>query len=919
MSDEPENSHQATEETHREMIGSASRLDSDAQDEGARKTTELDTSAKGMGDVHHDQHESIGPNSNASPSAVSVTLNLLVFGTFPTIDQYGQNQEVENSWGVLMKEVTKIDDAQYKDWDDDINTLLVFAGLFSAVVTAFTIESYQWLSPNPQDTSVALLTQIFQQMRNETMTPISPESFKASSSVVRINTFWFLSLVISLVDALFGLLCKQWLREHRRPTHTRTPQEALALHWLRHESLERWHVSTFLATLPMLLELALFFFFAGLLELLWSCHFIPFIIAMIVVGVAAFFYIGTTIMPGVNIIRQAWQVTDDLRDAHAGKSYSSPVKLISSLPPMEFICPYKSPQAWVVFKAAQAIAYIWHAITHSIVEFLNYRNILQFSWYDEVYCPSWEARDAAKEMLNNLTGWPSVDLELIQRSTAKLVPPFYELKAFRWLVQELQDSPSMIPHLQNTLGTLPLHLVMPAVFDQWFFHPQRDWTMADIGTALQQDIQWDGIEAHKTFYQRRWLDNVTCQSTVFQQLLHYNHILVNWREAELKKADWDHLVEAWEKIWKEAKSTRFASYIGLPFSLHTLDEILNNPEHTESGLKLFQLCTDQSLHPQWFTHYYPLAHNLAQHIIATSTPHCRTYRSPVVTNSPFVRSPTCLALIQQIHSNCLEHDGIPSDYEEEASHWLEATDIIQHIHNLPPDHFPPLPNHFPIPLTKLEAILWALPDEPSDSDFEFLRSSLEHWPKVAGDERAHFIGILSKYINEYPSYQGSHGKHSTDAPLVMHRKGLEFIGFLYVQWRKPVPDNWEDRYDHQQIWHIEDGVWTRALDCVQAANQWPPDMFKAMFTPIPDFDSESPLTNDPPLQIQGGNTIMGTHAGAGDKDSVDTGHPDGAGLQSHKEMKQAMEWSAKESEDSGVCHTSQGDDSVGGIGADDNV
>ncbi|KAF8990451.1 hypothetical protein BDZ89DRAFT_1195172 [Hymenopellis radicata] len=30
-----------------------------------------------------------------------------------------------------------------------MNSILIFAGLFSAVVTAFTIESYQWLEADP--------------------------------------------------------------------------------------------------------------------------------------------------------------------------------------------------------------------------------------------------------------------------------------------------------------------------------------------------------------------------------------------------------------------------------------------------------------------------------------------------------------------------------------------------------------------------------------------------------------------------------------------------------------------------------------------------------------------------------------------------------------------------------------------------
>lgn len=60
-------------------------------------------------------------------------------------------------------------------WKDDLGNLLIFvsesarsmlvvdpdgitqAGLFSSVVTGFTVESYQWLSPDNSDISVQLL------------------------------------------------------------------------------------------------------------------------------------------------------------------------------------------------------------------------------------------------------------------------------------------------------------------------------------------------------------------------------------------------------------------------------------------------------------------------------------------------------------------------------------------------------------------------------------------------------------------------------------------------------------------------------------------------------------------------------------------------------------------------------------------
>ncbi|KAL0562934.1 hypothetical protein V5O48_019144, partial [Marasmius crinis-equi] len=70
MSDGPEDSHQAMKGMHREMTGPATRLDSDAQDRGAEKMAEPDTSAKqtvNTPDVCPNQDETIGSNSDCSP------------------------------------------------------------------------------------------------------------------------------------------------------------------------------------------------------------------------------------------------------------------------------------------------------------------------------------------------------------------------------------------------------------------------------------------------------------------------------------------------------------------------------------------------------------------------------------------------------------------------------------------------------------------------------------------------------------------------------------------------------------------------------------------------------------------------------------------------------------------------------------
>ncbi|EEB93835.1 hypothetical protein MPER_07463, partial [Moniliophthora perniciosa FA553] len=82
--------------------------------------------------------ESLQEQRHTTPGRTSTTKRK------PTIDQ---------SWEAVLKAVGRYDDDMVKNWRDDIDTLLVFAGLFSAVVTAFAVESYKWLSEDANDTT----------------------------------------------------------------------------------------------------------------------------------------------------------------------------------------------------------------------------------------------------------------------------------------------------------------------------------------------------------------------------------------------------------------------------------------------------------------------------------------------------------------------------------------------------------------------------------------------------------------------------------------------------------------------------------------------------------------------------------------------------------------------------------------------
>ncbi|KAK1233336.1 hypothetical protein PQX77_003512 [Marasmius sp. AFHP31] len=185
-------------------------------------------------------------------------------------------------------------------------------------------------------------------------------------------------------------------------------------------------------------------------------------------------------MPTLDIIRQALQVTPKLRKMCFDPYSSSPVDFLATLPPMEYICPYKSPQAWVVFRIFRLISRIPGSIRS-----LYYLCRREYIPYDQSRQLPEGSEWAFNGTMGALTDWSNVDLEVIRRGKNDLAISFYDLNALRWLVTDLRDGPIMVPHLQKILEPMALHLIMPAVLDQWFFLPNREWSTKDISEAIR--------------------------------------------------------------------------------------------------------------------------------------------------------------------------------------------------------------------------------------------------------------------------------------------------------------------------------------------------------------------------------------------------------------------------------------------------
>ncbi|KAK0439129.1 hypothetical protein EV421DRAFT_1713719 [Armillaria borealis] len=182
-------------------------------------------------------------------------------------------------WLTYVDEALIFDEEMVEIYNDDINVLLVFAGLFSAVVSAFVIQSAQSLQSDYTAISASLLIELvgYQQAASDTSSiPLSPFypaiSFSPSTTDILVNSLWFISLTLSLITALVAVLTKQWLHQYISVVSDISPLSQGQIRQCRYMGLEKWQVPMIIGFLPILLHISLFLFLLGLCIYLFALH-----------------------------------------------------------------------------------------------------------------------------------------------------------------------------------------------------------------------------------------------------------------------------------------------------------------------------------------------------------------------------------------------------------------------------------------------------------------------------------------------------------------------------------------------------------------------------------------------------------------------------------------------------------------------
>ncbi|KAI0347856.1 hypothetical protein BDW22DRAFT_1319209, partial [Trametopsis cervina] len=177
-------------------------------------------------------------------------------------------------WEAVAKAMRDYDLEEIGALREDLDILLIFVGLFSAVVTAFVALSYTLLQENPGVQTMVAIRQLVDQVAGfvivdgalvktepQLLPPITV--FQPSPAAIRVNVLWFSSLIVSLSTASLSIFVNQWLRAYMAFS-TSSARGQLRVRQFRHSGMKTWKVFGIVATLPLLLQLSVALFFAGL-------------------------------------------------------------------------------------------------------------------------------------------------------------------------------------------------------------------------------------------------------------------------------------------------------------------------------------------------------------------------------------------------------------------------------------------------------------------------------------------------------------------------------------------------------------------------------------------------------------------------------------------------------------------------------
>ncbi|KAG8937621.1 hypothetical protein FRC03_008002, partial [Tulasnella sp. 419] len=192
-------------------------------------------------------------------------------------DHFGRKVDKDHPiWSKYVEVAAAHDNDVIGEMNRSMDIILVFSGLFSAVVTTFIVQVEQALATwDPAEYTAKLLQVMFRNQTNVLLHILDPslelptidDYEEEYLPDVRITVLlWYISLELALLVAGGAVCVKMWLMEYRRSNRRHSLPYYRAIHHQRtYSSLRRWYIPELCDLLGTILLLDLVPFFSGLM------------------------------------------------------------------------------------------------------------------------------------------------------------------------------------------------------------------------------------------------------------------------------------------------------------------------------------------------------------------------------------------------------------------------------------------------------------------------------------------------------------------------------------------------------------------------------------------------------------------------------------------------------------------------------
>ncbi|KAF5335449.1 hypothetical protein D9758_018186 [Tetrapyrgos nigripes] len=386
-----------------------------------------------------------GPQPSHPSSSYSEYRNYDYTKKYPADELGKEVSENARVWKVYLDEAEETDSEMLSGFRDTLDALLVFAALFSAVVTSFVISAVESLQPDYSQITVMLLVEQNQLLRaagNTTaISNVQTASVNAdvSTTDLWINGLFFGSLSLSLATALLSVLVKQWLQAYSSSLPTGNARERAKIRQFRYSGLTQWKVPQIIGTLPIVLHASLGLFMAGFS--LYVSELQPSLcwIVVSVTAISFLMYLGSIVIPVVVTIQCPYRI------------------------PLLFV-----PLNFIIFFPLQIGKYLWRRVKY-------YWERCQHPWMSIPQWPSLpsnsiQAAEATFLKPNDIRGkWHKWDMSLPYNPYTR----HHSILAdcIKWL-QSLQSNDSMQDIVGQALhGIMKEHIIREDNWKQQYFRP----------------------------------------------------------------------------------------------------------------------------------------------------------------------------------------------------------------------------------------------------------------------------------------------------------------------------------------------------------------------------------------------------------------------------------------------------------------